>query len=169
MDIEDDSDDEDYDGSMMALTPQYCIAQAASEGLTLVRFSFVGFGGTIATGFVGVSNPNPDGRPKQYKAELTLDGKRVSLGYYATAEEAALAYARALGPEGSQAANAPYELRRREELRRRMRKLRRHAIIVGKAASLLQTMYTEVTYRPGNQGQKRSREEFEAAAAAQCA
>ena len=50
-----------------------------------------------------------------------------------------------------------------------MQKLRRHAIIVGKVASLLQTMYTEVTYRPGNQGQKRSREEFEAAAAAQCA
>ena len=91
----------------------------------------------------------------------------MGLGYHATAEAAALAYARALGPEGSKAANAPYELRRREELRRRMQKLRRHAFIVGKAASLLQTIYTEVTFRPGHQGQKRSREEFEAAAAAQ--
>ena len=121
-----------------------------------------------ATGFMGVCKNNP-GRSKPYSAALMLNSKREHLGSFATAEEAALAYARALGPEGSQAANAPYELRRREELRRRMRKLRRHAIIVGKAASLLQTMYTEVTYRPGNQGQKRSREEFEAAAAAQCA
>ena len=48
-----------------------------------------------------------------------------------------------------------------------MQKLHRHAVIVGKAAILLQAMYNEVTYRPGNQGQKRSREEFEAAAAAQ--
>ena len=58
---------------------------------------------------------------------------------------------------------------KRGQLLRRMYKLRRHAFIVGKAASLLQTIYNEVTYRPGNQGQKRSREEFEAAAAAQCA
>lgn len=160
--LEDDSDDEVYDGSMMALTPQYCIAQAALEGLTLVRSS------SNATGFVSVFIPNPDGRPKPYKTELgRRDGKKVHLGYYAIAEEAALVYARALGPEGSKAANAPYELHRREELRRRMDKLRRHAIIVGKAARLLQTMYTEVTYRPGNQGEKRSREEFEAAAAAQ--
>ena len=91
----------------------------------------------------------------------------MHLGYYAIAEAAALEYARALGPAGSKAAAAAAFAA--DELRRRMQKLRRHAIIVGKVASLLQTMYTEVTYRPGNQGQKRSREEFEAAAAAQCA
>ena len=91
----------------------------------------------------------------------------MHLGYYAIAEAAALEYARALGCEGSKrAAAAAFAA---DELRRRMRKLRRHAFIVGKAASLLQTIYNEVTYRPGNQGQKRSREEFEAAARAQCA
>ena len=73
---------------------------------------------------------------------------------------------RAIGPEASKAAAKEFA---EEELRRRMHKLRRHAVIVGKAASLLQTIYTEVTFRPGHQGQKRSREEFEAAAAAQCA
>lgn len=156
MDIDDDSADE-FD---VALTPQYCIRAAGSEGLRLVRSS------RSLTGFVGVFKPNP-GRPKPYKAELERNGKKVHLGYYAIAEEAALVYARALGPEGSrEAAVAAFAA---DELRRRMRKLRRHAVIVGKAASLLQTMYTEVTFRPGNQGQKRSREEFEAAARAQCA
>ena len=130
------------------------VAQAESEGLVLLRSD-------NATGFMGVFS---SGGPKAYRAELRRNGTRQGLGHFATAEEAALAHARELGPERSKAAAA-------EELRRRMRelrlKLRRHAIIVGKAASLLQTMYTEVTFRPGHQGQKRSREEFEAAAAAQ--
>ena len=54
---------------------------------------------------------------------------------------------------------------KRGKLLRRMHKLRRLAANVGKAASVLQSIYTEVTFRPGNQGQKRSREEFEATAA----
>ena len=134
--------------------------RARNEGLTLVRTS-------NETGFMGVYRDG--GGESLYQARVDRDdGTQQHLGYYATAEEAALAYARALGPEASLAA-AKKETRRIRTLRLRMRKLRRHAFTVGKAASLLQTMYTEVTYRPGNQGQKRSREEFEAAAAAQCA
>ena len=97
MDIEDDSDDEFSEA--LTVTPQYCIRQAGREGLTLVRSS------STATSFVGVFNPNP-GWPKPYKAELQRDGKKVHLGYYAIAEYAALAYARALGVEGSKAAAA---------------------------------------------------------------
>ena len=39
-----------------------------------------------------------DGRPKPYQARVTRDSKRVRLGSFATAEEAALCVARA--PEG---------------------------------------------------------------------
>ena len=135
--------------------------RAQIEGLTLVRTS-------NETGFMGVyKDGGEESQSKPYQARLDRDdGTQQHLGSFATAEEAALAYARALGPEASLAA-AKKETRRIRTLRLRFRKLRRHAFIVGKAASLLQTIYNEVTYRPGNQGQKRSREEFEAAAAAQ--
>ena len=163
MDIDDDSADESelpYDDGHYGITAQQAIRAAESEGLTLVRSS------RSLTGFVGVFNPNNPARPNRpYLAKLRRrDGYLQYLGCYATAEEAALTHARALGPGASAAAAAA---ERAEELRRRMRKLRRHAFIVGKAASFLQTIYNEVTYRPGNQGQKRSREEFEAALAAQ--
>ena len=53
------------------------------------------------TGYFGVSLAKP-GRPKPYQARMTRDGKKVSLGNFATAEEAALCVARS--PEGQVAA-----------------------------------------------------------------
>ena len=57
----------------------------AREGLTLVRAD-------NATGFRGVSR-NEGSKSKPFQARLRRNGKQESLGYYATAEEAALAYA----------------------------------------------------------------------------
>ena len=72
---------------------------AAREGLTLVRAD-------NATGFRGVARNEKACKSKPYQAYLNHNRKQQHLGYYATAEEAALAYARALGPEGSKAAAA---------------------------------------------------------------
>ena len=61
------------------------------------------------TGYIGVRIANP-GRLKPFRAEVKRDGKMVSLGSFATAEEAALCVARS--PEG-QAAAAEMVLQRR--------------------------------------------------------
>ena len=53
------------------------------------------------TGYYGVSLAS-HGMPKPYKATVWRGGKSVSLGYFATAEEAALCVARS--PEGQAAA-----------------------------------------------------------------
>ena len=53
------------------------------------------------TGYIGVRIANP-GRLKPFRAEVKRDGKMVSLGSFATAEEAALCVARS--PEGQAAA-----------------------------------------------------------------
>ena len=47
------------------------------------------------TGYIGVRIANP-GRLKPFRAEVKRDGKMVSLGSFATAEEAALCVARSL-------------------------------------------------------------------------
>ena len=52
-------------------------------------------------GYFGVSLDQP-GRPKPYQGRVNRGGKRVGLGYFATAEEAALCVARS--PEGQVAA-----------------------------------------------------------------
>ena len=68
---------------------------AEAEGLTLVRSNNI-------TGFKGVGcNPNTQGR---YQAHMRQDGKQVCLGSYGNPVQAALAYARQLGPMGSAAA-----------------------------------------------------------------
>jgi hypothetical protein len=54
-----------------------------------------------STGYFGVQLHKP-GYPKPYQARVTRGGKQVSLGYFATAEEAALRVART--PEGQAAA-----------------------------------------------------------------
>ena len=59
----------------------------------------------LASGFKGVGRNTDRGKP--FKAELCHDGRHKYLGLFSTAEEAALAYARALGPEGVAAALAP--------------------------------------------------------------
>ena len=53
------------------------------------------------TGYFGVDLSKP-GRPKPYLARVWRGGKVVSLGYFATAEEAALCFA--LSREGRKAA-----------------------------------------------------------------
>ena len=65
-----------------------------AEGLTLHK-------ATNKTGYLGVCLSNP-GNPKPYQAKVYRGGKQVSLGYFATAEEAALCIARS--PEGQAAA-----------------------------------------------------------------
>ena len=68
-------------------------AQAAAEGLTLLVSD-------NTTGYYGVYHK--PGRPKPYQAKLRRGGKDVTLGSFATAEEAALCVARS--PEGRAAA-----------------------------------------------------------------
>ena len=67
--------------------------QAQAEGLTLLVAN-------SKTGYFGVYR-HP-GRPKPYEAQVKRGGKQMSLGTFATAEEAALCLART--PEGQAAA-----------------------------------------------------------------
>ena len=76
------------------LTSKQAQQQAQAEGLTL-RVA------DSKTGYVGVALSNP-GKSKPYQARVWHGGKDVHLGYYATAEEAALCVARS--PEGQVAA-----------------------------------------------------------------
>ena len=78
------------------MTSEEARQQAQAEGLTL-RVS------ETKTGFFGVSLNKP-GNPKPYQAQVKRGGKAVSLGRFATAEEAALYVARS--PEGQAAAAA---------------------------------------------------------------
>ena len=73
-------------------------SQAEAEGLTLLKAE-------NKTGYFGVYHSKP-GRPKPYKAEIKQGGKQHCLGTFTTAAEAALAYARRLGPAGCAAAAA---------------------------------------------------------------
>ena len=61
-------------------------AQAEAEGLTLLVAD-------NKTGYFGVHLSKPD-QPKPYQAQVWRGGKKVSLGSFATAEEAALCAAR---------------------------------------------------------------------------
>ena len=69
-------------------------SKAEAEGLTLLEAD-------NKTGYFGVSLTHP-GQPKPYAAQVSRGGKQVSLGCFATAEEAALCIARS--PEGWAAA-----------------------------------------------------------------
>ena len=68
-------------------------SQAEAEGLTLLKAD-------NKTGYFGVRHM--PGKPKPYQAKVTRGGKKVHLGSFATAEEAALCVARS--PEGQAAA-----------------------------------------------------------------
>ena len=74
------------------------VQQAEAEGLTLLRSE------SSSTGYKGVGF-NGRSKSKPYKAEVKRGGKNVTLGSFATAEEAALSYART--PEAQAAAAAP--------------------------------------------------------------
>ena len=67
--------------------------QAEAEGLTLIKAD-------TKTGYCNVSHK--PGQPNPYQAQVTRGGKVVTLGCFATAEEAALCFARS--PEGRAAA-----------------------------------------------------------------
>ena len=79
------------------LTSEEARQQAEAERLTLLVAE-------TKAGYFGVSLPKP-GQPKPYQAKLRRGGKQVSLGYFATAEEAALCVTRS--PEGQAAGQRP--------------------------------------------------------------
>ena len=81
---------------------QRALRAAASEGLPLVRSE-------NAAGFKGVTHHEKASKSKPFQAKHCHGGKKRSLGYFASAEEAALAYARELGPEDSKTAAAEAE------------------------------------------------------------
>ena len=94
-------------GLVPTMTAAEALAAAAAEGLALLRAE-------NATGFMGVYR---NGTVHQaVRGDLHRGGRNKYLGMFATAEEAALAVARALGPE---------EGRRRSGRRRRGRRQRR--------------------------------------------
>ena len=70
-------------------------SQAEAEGLTLLKAD-------NTTGYFGVYLFNNPGKTKPYMAQVKRGGKKVYLGTFATAEEAALCIARS--PAGQEAA-----------------------------------------------------------------
>ena len=77
------------------LTSEEARQQAQAEELMLLIKA------ENTTGYFGVYLSNP-GKPKPYQVQVRRGGKQVSLGSFATAEEAALCVARS--PEGKEAA-----------------------------------------------------------------
>ena len=86
------------------LTSEEARQQAQAEELTLVVAE-------TKSGYFGVAYR--PGKPKPYEAQVWRGGKAVSLGYFATAEEAALCVARS--PEGQAAAAAAEKEEEAEE------------------------------------------------------
>eukprot|EP00964_Phaeocystis_antarctica_P063312 scaffold37992_cov60-Phaeocystis_antarctica.AAC.1 len=70
------------------MTPAEALAEAEAEGLTLPRSS------TNQSGFCNVSVDEANNVPRPYKASVRRGGKKVHLGSFAAAEEAALHAAR---------------------------------------------------------------------------
>ena len=81
-----------------ALKPDEAHAAAAAEGLVLVRLP------GSKTGFKNVGSSG-SGHTFPFKAFVGDGKEKISLGTYVTAEEAALAFARALGPDLNRALN----------------------------------------------------------------
>ena len=69
------------------LTAAEAVQQAEAEGLTLLKAD-------TSSGYKGVCWDSHCSRTKPYKVKVRRDGKQVYLSYFATAEEAALSYAR---------------------------------------------------------------------------
>jgi len=79
------------------MVAEEALRQAEAEGLTLLKSE------SSNTGYKGVTFMSSRSRP--YQAQVRHGGEKVTLGSFATAEEAALAYARS--PEAQAAAAAP--------------------------------------------------------------
>ena len=75
---------------VMSMSTEEAWQQAQAEKLTLLVAE-------SKTGYYGVLHSQP-GRPRPYQAQVRRGGKKLHLGYFATAEEAALCIARS--PEG---------------------------------------------------------------------
>ena len=80
------------------LTGEEALQQAQAEGLTLLEAD-------NTTGYYGVSLVKP-GRPKPYQARVRHGGRSVSLGLFATVEEAALCIAQSPGRKATAAERA---------------------------------------------------------------
>ena len=80
------------------MTAKEALRQAEAEGLTLLRSVL------SSTGYKGVGFNSS--RPKPYEVQVQRGGKPVSLGSFATAEEAALCYARSPEAQAAVAAAA---------------------------------------------------------------
>ena len=89
---------QEEDDKPLPLTALAALRQAEAEGLTLLRSE------SGSTGYKGVTVDSR--RSKPYKAEVRRDGKNVSLGSFATVEEAALTYARTPEAQAAVAAAA---------------------------------------------------------------
>ena len=81
---------------VISMTSKEARQQAQAEGLTLRVAE------SNKTGYFGVNLNSRPGQPKPYQAQVRRGGTMVSLGCFATAEEAALCVART--PEGQAAA-----------------------------------------------------------------
>jgi len=82
------------------MTAEEALQQAEAEGLTLLRSE------SSSTGYMGVSfTSGNQAKSRPYEAKVARGGRRVYLGLFVTAEEAALSIART--PEGRAAAAAP--------------------------------------------------------------
>ena len=91
---------------MPPMTADEALAQAEAEGLTLARSD-------NQSGFRHVA-VRPENKARPYEASVTRDGKKAHLGLFATAEEAALHFART--PEAQAAVALPPPLTADEAL-----------------------------------------------------
>mgnify|MGYP006147966011 CR=1 FL=1 len=82
------------------MTAEAALRQAEAEGLTLLRAD-------NTTGFKCVHFTSTSGKNKPYQVQMVRGGKTTGLGTFATAEEAALCYART--PQAQAAAAVPPE------------------------------------------------------------
>ena len=76
------------------MTVEQAAAQAAAEGFSCSRATRGRYR------YVVRRQPAKGGRERAAVQAQHTNGKQVSLGYFSTAHEAALAYARHVGPEG---------------------------------------------------------------------
>ena len=82
-----------HNGGPEPMPADDALAAAEREGLTLVRST------TNKTGFKNLQYYKGRNKGRPYQLKLSLDGRTSHIGSYATPEEAALTYARLIGPE----------------------------------------------------------------------
>ena len=141
--------------AVMPLTSEVARQQAQAEGLTL----------RVADNKAGYFRVHHHpGRPKPYQAQVWRGGKAVHLGYFATAEEAALSVART--PEGQAAAEpaaaapagTPPSLTG-EEVERRAARSIRHKELLGRWEQVLVAL---AAHTPEDEGEAEAEAEAEA-------